>query len=337
MKAQANKSRAKHPAHKPKQTAPLTRMLILDALRTWVIPTVAVSIGLVVFVLYNIELLEQAVAVTVAGTLGLIVVLFYGLRGFIEDTLDGRMVAILIVFAVLWSAATFYPFYRAVNPGPPLFATELSRDHPPVTLPLQGKPGRYNLVVEGHFLPAQGKENRTATYHITLGHEGQTDRVLEGAFHQEWGTQRIGAGRRSSLVPVMRQTTQGLETIEDPEGRDLTVKLTDLSPGVMDTVSLRVYAEGFMKPLLIVLGVLTIAASVVLDAWRPKGVSEGLLATLTVATLLSIVTFRASNVAALGFPQLVIAVLVGTLAGAIASGLLSRLIRPLRRYLPANP
>jgi hypothetical protein len=338
MKVPAGKSRAKHPpGRKPVQSAPLTGLIILDALRSWVIPSAAAAVGLVVFVLYNVELLEQAFAVTAIGALALLVVLFYGLRGFAQHRVAGRLTAVLIAFALLWSAATFYPFYRAINPGTPVYSTTLSRSGGPVTLPLHERPGRYSIVVEGHFLPSQGHQNRTARFSIALGRGGSTDRMLEGTFSQEWGSQRVGAGRRSSLVPVMHQSTQALDEIDDPDGRDLTVKLTDLSPEVGNDVNLRLYAEEVPRWVLLALGGLTVAGAVLIDAWRPKGTSEGLMVTLTTAALVGIVVFRASAAAAPGFPQLAIAALLGTLVGALGSSLLWRMTQPLRRYLPARP
>ncbi len=331
MKGQATKARAKQVGKK--QAAPLTRLVVTDALRTWVIPTVAAAVGVVMYILYNIGLVEQAPAVTVTGTLVLATILFYGLRGFLEDELEGRRAALLIGFAVLWAAVAFYPFYRAVNPGPPVFSTELTREAGPVTVPLHGKAGHYSLLVEGHFLPAQGKENRAATYHIAVGHDTETDRVLEGTFRQEWGTQRVGSGRRSSLVPVMHQTTLAVDAIDDPDGRDLTLKLTDLSPGVRDAVTVRLYAEGVPKAVWMVLGALTLGAAVVVDTWRPKGSSDGLMGTLTVAALIGLVVFRTSTATAPGFPQLIIAALVGALGGAVGGTLLWRLTPPIRRYV----
>jgi len=337
-KAQANKSRGKRKgAGRRTQTAPLTRLLILDALRTWVIPVCAGAVGLVIFVLYNIELVESEIAVTIVGVLGLVVVLFYGLRGFIDDELDARLASILIVYALLWSATAFVPFYRAINPGTPLFSADLKKSGPAVTVPMHGRAGEYNLIVEGHFLPSEGRTNRTAKYSLAIGRDAHADRIVEGTFSQEWGSQRIGAGRRSTSVPVMHQTTRHLETIDDSDGHDLVVKLTDLSPEVRDTITLRVYDEGVPRAVLIILGVLVIAGAVLIDGWRDKGESEGLLTTLTVATLISVVVFRNSSTASPGFPQLIIAVLVGTLAGAVGSSLLWRLLRPLHKYMPARP
>lgn len=335
MKAQASKSRApRSPGRKPTQSAPLTKMIVLDALRTWVVPTVAAVVGLVVFVVYNIGVVPEAAAVTIVGGVALLTVLFAGLRGLLDEIPNGRLSGVLAVFALLFALSAFYPFYRTLNPGTPFFSTELKRGAA-TTLPLHDKPGRYSVIVEGHFLPVEGQQNRSAPYSIALGHEGTTDRVLAGTFSQEWRSQRIGAGRRSSIIPSLHQTTEVRDLIDDREGRDLTMALTDLAPGVRDGVLVRLYAESVPEWLLIAAGVLTLAAAMLLDSWRPKGANEGLLGTLTAATLVSVVIFGRSSVSTPGFPQLIIAALVGTLVGAIAGSLLWRLAFPLKKFLPA--
>jgi hypothetical protein len=338
VKAQTNKARAKGKgAVKRTQSAGLTGMVILDALRTWLIPTVAGVAGFVVFILYSVEVVDSEVAVTVIGTLALAVVLFYGLRGFADPPVDGRLVAILLAYAGLWSVTAFYPFYRTLHPGTPLFAGELHRGGAAVTVPLHGVPGRYHLIVEGSFLPAEGRIDREAKFNIALGHNGTPDRVLEGTFSQHWLSQRIGAGRRSSYIPVMQQRTQVLEPIDDLDGHDLTLSLTELSADMRDRVSLRLYGETVPKTLWIVLGLLTVAGAVLLDGWRTRGSSEALLAGLTIATLISVVVFRNFTVAVPGFPELILATLAGVMVGVIGASLLWRLTRPLRKYLPARP
>ncbi|HVO23414.1 MAG TPA: hypothetical protein VMW56_07280 [Candidatus Margulisiibacteriota bacterium] len=331
MKGQA--ARARKSAGKRPQSARLTQMVVFDALRSWVIPSVAGAVAFALYVLYNIELVSADVAVTTTGALALLVLLFFGLRGFFEDLPEGWRLAVLAGFAVLWCAVTFYPFYRAVNPGTPLFSAELKSNGPPVTIPLHDKPGRYSLYVLGHFLPAEGRENRAATYHIALGHDGGTDRLIVGSFHQEWGSQRVGSGRRSSLVPVMHESSIVIEPLDDPEGRDLTMQLKDIEPGVRDSVTVRIYPPGVPVPVLIGLGVLTVAVALIIDAWRAKGESEGLLGTLTVAALVAVAVFRGSTVATPGFGQLVVGALVGALGGALGGSLLARLVRPLRKYV----
>src|SRR5689334_18979524 len=126
MKGHSSKARAKsRPSRRRTQSAPLTRIVLLDALRTWVIPTMAGVTGFLICVLYNVEVVDSDLSVTIIGMLALGVVLFYGLRGFTEPPFDARLAGILIVFAILWSITSCYPFYRTVNPGTPLFATEL--------------------------------------------------------------------------------------------------------------------------------------------------------------------------------------------------------------------
>ena len=297
------------------------------------VPSLAAALVFVIFVTYNLGLVDNASAVTSVGIISLLTVLFFGLRSFLAQRLEGKVPLILAGFALLWCAAAMYPFYRTVNPGTPVFATQLTPNAPAVTLPLRGQAGRYSVSVEGYFLPAEGHTNRTATYSIALGHEGTTDRVLQGTFSQTWGTQRIGAGRRSSLVPTMRQITQVPDIIENPEARDLTLQLTNLSPGVRDSLDIRVYAENLPQWALIVLSVMAVAGAVVIDAWRPKGANEGLMTTLTVAAFVSIAVFRVSTPVNPGFPQLAVAALMGTLAGALGGSLLWRLGQPLRKYI----
>jgi hypothetical protein len=308
-------------------------MVVLDALRSWVVPTVAAAVVFVIFVIFNIGLVDDAFAVTSVGIIALVTVLFFGLRSFLAHRLEGKVPLILAGFAFLWCAAAMYPLYRTVNPGTPVFTTPLTLNAPAVTVPLRGQAGRYSVIIEGHFLPVEGRTNRTATYSIALGHEGTADRVLQGTFSQTWGTQRIGAGRRSSLVPTMHQTSRVHEIIENPEARDLTLQLTNLSPGVRDTLEVQVYAESLPQWALIALSLMAIAAAVVIDAWRPKGANEGLMTTLTVAAFVSIGVFRVSTPVNPGFPQLAVAALMGTLAGALGGSVLWRLGQPIRKYI----
>jgi small basic protein len=333
MKSNAARSRRPHAARKPVQAAPLTQMAVIDSLRSWVVPTVAAALAFVIFVAYNLGLVDDASAVTSVGIIALLTVLFFGLRSFLSQRLEGKVPFILGGFALLWCAAAMYPFYRTVNPGTPVFATQLVPNGPAVTLPLRGQAGRFSITVEGHFLPAEGRTNRTATYSIALGHDGTTDRVLQGTFSQTWGTQRIGSGRRSSVVPTMHQITQARDTFENPEGRDLTLQLTNVSPGIRDNLDIRVYAENLPQWALILLSVMAVVGAVFIDAWRPKGANEGLMTTLTVAAFVSIAVFRVSTPVNPGFPQLAVAALMGTLAGALGGILLWRLGQPLHKYI----
>ena len=80
------------------------------------------------------------------------------------------------------------------------------------------------------------------------------------------------------------------------------------------------------------MGVLAIAAALVVDAWRPKETRESIMAMITVGVLAGIVVFRGA--AALpGFPQLFLGLLAGGVTGAMAAIPLNRLMRPLHNYV----
>jgi hypothetical protein len=310
-----------------------TRLVVGGALRGWVVPIVAVVTGFLAFVLYSASVLREPAAVTTVGMAALLLVLYYGLHNFLQHDLDRGTTATLVIFAVLWTASSGYFFYRAVNPGAPLYSTELVRKGPPVSLPFHGKPGHYSLAIEGHFLPAEGHVNRTAAYKLVLSHDGTRDRVIQGAFSQTWSTQRVGSGRRSSLVPSMREMTLVREAVDNPSGNDLTLQLTNLSPGVRNGITVRLYGGGAPQWVLVAISLLALAGASVVDAWRPKGVNEGLMTAMTVAVIAGVGIFRASSPATPGFPQFAVAALMGTLAGALGGSLLWRLTQPLRRRL----
>lgn len=329
MKPQTNQHR---PKGKQTQTTYPARLAVLDASPVWLITTATVCVVGVIYVLYNVGVLEGHHAVTLAGLLTLLTLLFLGLRDFIEQVPAPSRIAMIAVFALFWGAVTAYPFYRAINLGAALFTSELKPSAPPITIPLHDKPGHYNVLFESAFLPAEGKLSRVATYQIALGHDGTTDRVLEGAFRQEWHTRRIGAGRRASMVPVMDESTLVADEIDDPDGRDLTMQLKELSPGTNGAVSVKVYDPGLPKSMLVALGVLAIAAALVVDAWRPKETRENIMAMITVGVMAGIVVFRGAA-ASPGFPQLFIGFLAGGATGAMASAPLNWLMRPLLNYV----
>ncbi|MFN8628225.1 MAG: hypothetical protein U0587_19915 [Candidatus Binatia bacterium] len=330
--ARAAAPAASRPIHRP----PLTRLVAADALRKWAVPTLTFVLGLGAFILHIAGVIQEAAAVAAVGLAALLTVLFYGLRSFLQRRLDSTTAAGLVTFALLWGTAAGYPLYRAVEPGAPLYSTELTRHGPATTLPLQNRPGHYSLIIEGHFLPEEGHVNRTAAYKLVLGHAGAGERVLQGAFSQTWGTQRVGAGRRSSIVPSLRETTLIREPIDNPSGADLTLQLSELSPGVRDAVTVRVYGGGGPRWVWLVIGLVVLAGAIVVDSLRPKGANEGLMTTMTVATIVAILIFRASSAATPGFPQFAVAALMGTLAGALGGTLLWRLTQPLRRYVATH-
>ncbi|MEI4927193.1 hypothetical protein Q8G50_32260, partial [Klebsiella pneumoniae] len=86
------------------------------------------------------------------------------------------------------------------------------------------------------------------------------------------------------------ETTLSRNTIEDSDGHDFTLKLVDLSKDVRDTVSVKVFEPGLPTAALIVLGIVVLIGAMALDAWRPRGSGDGLMATITASVLFAVIT-----------------------------------------------
>src|SRR6266404_4644090 len=62
----------------------IRRFLVLDALRSWVVPTAVAAIAFVLWVLYNVDLVAPAPSVTIGGGLILFTAVYAGLRVFFD-------------------------------------------------------------------------------------------------------------------------------------------------------------------------------------------------------------------------------------------------------------
>jgi hypothetical protein len=333
MKRPATRS-AKRSASKPPPAAALTHLIVLHAVRTWVVPTLTITVATVVYLASNLGAIAPQPAITIIGSMLLLLALFWGLRDFLDPDTAPVLRVVLAVFTMLWCAAIYVPFYLTLNPGQPLFSAELHRGAAPVTVALNRQPGPYRMIVESHFTSTERMHSQAATYRIAVAHDGVTERLAEGTFHQDWHNQRVGAGRRSFLVPAMSETTEVLNVFDDPDGHDVSIQLTELSPEVGDSVKVRLYREHIPEWGLVAMALAITLAAMALDGYRPKTASPGVLTTVTFGAALGVATMRASSAATPGFPQLVVGAVLGVIGGAAGGALLSRLGRPLLRYLP---
>jgi len=326
------KAKPSPPSRRAKQAVQIRRLVVLDALRSWVVPSVAAGGIFVVWVLTSAELMPMAAGLTVAGGLILFIALHAALRAFIDERTAATRAALVGAFAVAWAGVAFYALYSTVNPPPPLFTSELKAQAPPVTVPLQGVAGSYRIVVEGHFLPS--KEQASQSGHYRLRVADGTEKMIEGDFTEGWRRQRLG--RRGS-VPVHTVHALGQHTVDSASGDRLTLELTEVSAGIRDTVTVQVYRAAFSTTLLAAFGALLVAAALVIDAWRGTEPGDALMTMETLAVVLGIAAFRSFAPPRPSFGDLIVNGLLGAIAGVPAGALLWRLTRTrLRRLFAAD-
>ncbi|HVN84276.1 MAG TPA: hypothetical protein VMW17_05465 [Candidatus Binatia bacterium] len=315
-----------------RSTTSLTQLTILDALRTWVVPAVTLPGALIIYVLYNVEMVERELSVTILGVLTLITLVWLGVRGFIHERTSQRTAVIVGAYALMWMAATTVPFLALVDPGSPIFSAPLHANDT-VTLPLENRPGEYRLVVEGAFAPTSGQSTRLAHYRLSL-RGGGGEQSLEGRFSERFLQQRLGR-RGSATVRDLHTATQH-DVVSD--GTPLTLALSELAPiDTINSVTVHLYPERFPKVVFVGVAILLAAGAVVVDAWRSREQTSGLLTTITLGAVFAIAGLRWWGGPHPGFGQLAVEGLIGGVAGSLTAVALDRLVRPLLRRLPAAP
>ncbi len=312
----------------------LTHLTILDAFHGWVIPALTAPAGLLLYVLYNIELLDRAPAVIGLSLLTLATVLWAGLRSFISERTSTRLALLLAVYAIVWAATTSVPLLATIDPGAPLF-TEQLREHDTTKLPLEGRTGNYRLVVQGAFGPSQTKSARQAHYRLALAVGDAPAQALEGDFTERYMQQRLGRRGSTTVRDVHTERQHDIQVAGD---KPVSVTLSDIAPAdTITSVTLQLYPDRFPMILFASFSLLLACGAVVIDAWRPRGESEGLLTTLTLATVLSIASLSLWGGPHPGFGQLAGYTLQGSVVGTILAMAVARLARPLVHRLPAAP
>jgi len=320
----ATASRMRPPAgSRPRAASPnLTVLLVLDALRTWVIPAAASAVIVAAAALSITGLVSGAGALAVAIVAALVLLLYIGERPLLAPDAPRRDQLLGAALGVVWLAACYLPFYTRIFPGAPLLdAVEIKADGTglPLRIPAAGHP-TIDLVLEGK-LPPNPTGGAAPPVHYRLMLEGQGVRsVVEGQFDDTLKTQRLG--RRGTTV-VHQSHDSELRVLANPGREDLTVTQVTLEPPTAPAVTLSAFAHPLPGPVILGLAAAALLAAVVaFDRLGAVAGTDGALTLATAAVIGAAVIFWTSNAVHPDFRTLVGSAIFGGPVGFAAGALL---------------
>jgi hypothetical protein len=301
------------------QSPPIFRAMVMEALQSWVIPTLSVATGLAFWLLSALDLWPEPVAVVgIAGAL-LALTMFASFRHYVFVD-DARQRWASLVFALAWTLLVFSTFYRFNFPGAPLVSATLQAGEDGISLPV----GMLALVIDGRFVSQQTQGNRIGRYRLEVAPAEGTPSMIDGNFEDSFAHQRLG--RRGSTVVEIQHTSQRHLLRTTTPGK-LRVQDVDASLEPQLRVSVYPGASPWLFP---ILGVAGIIGALVLEKWWDGDGSATMATAVTFFVIDQYVRWASPH------PQLrslIGAVLIGGIIGAPLAALVWRVV-PRRWFAP---
>jgi hypothetical protein len=302
---------------------PFVRMMVIDAMKTWVVPTVAGVVAAILAVGAVGGFLPAEPAIVGIAIALIAWSLFASLKDLALSVASGTQM-LVVAFGAIWLIALSAFLVRHVYRGQPLRQDVLNGEGSTMSLPAAS---RYALIVDGHFKPSDSQGTRVAGYRLEVASEGEQPRSLEGHFKDTFARQRLGR-RGSTTVEVQR--TSMLHQIDGSPG-PASLRLAQLDGMLMPEVTVTAY-RGSIPWLLPLLGVLGITAAAALDKRFGGDGSVLMAACITFFAVHALVHWGSPR------PQLrdlVGAILVGGILGAPLAALGWRFL-PARWFVPRH-
>jgi hypothetical protein len=140
---------------------------------------------------------------------------------------------ISIGFVTVWSAFVLTSFCAHNFPGAPVATGILEVGGPPLALP---HGGRYAVVIDGHFIAADGQGNRLGHYRLDAVSGGETRETINGDFEDSFARQRLGR-RGSTVVEVQHTAQRHIVTVAD----DTTIRAAEIDKTLDPALQVAVY------------------------------------------------------------------------------------------------
>jgi hypothetical protein len=294
------------------QSPPIYRVMVTQTLQSWLIPTIALTIGFTFWLLSAADVLPEPVAVAgVAGAL-LVLTMFASFRHYLFGK-EIRHRRASLAFVAGWTLLVFTTFYRFNYPGAPLAEGALSVGGDGVSLPA----GLLALVVDGRFISQQGQGNRLGHYRLALVPTEGAPSMIDGNFEDSFAHQRLG--RRGSTVVEIQHTSQRHLVRTTTPGK---VRVHDIDPSLEPQLRVSVFpaANPWLFP---ILGIAGMVGALALEKWMDGDGSATMAAVVTFFVVDQYVRWASSH------PQLrslVGAVLIGGILGAPLAALAWRIV-----------
>ena len=301
------------------QSPPIFRAMVMEALQSWVIPTLSVATGLTFWVLTTADVWPEPVAVVgIAGAL-LVLTMFASFRHYLFVD-DARRRWASLAFALPWSLLVFFTFYRFNFPGSPLISATLRAGDDGISLPA----GMLALVVDGRFVSQQAQGNRIGRYRLEVAPTEGAPSTIDGNFEDSFAHQRLG--RRGSTVVEIQHTSQRHSVRTTTPGK---LRVQDVDTSLEPQLRVSVY-PGTIPWLFPVLGVAGIIGALALEKWMDGDGSATMATAVTFFVIDQYVRWASPH------PQLrslIGAVLIGGIIGAPLAALAWRIV-PRRWFAP---
>jgi len=315
MVATGRPTRERHPQR--------VNAILLEALATWIPPTVSIALLAGAMVLDALGVITDASAALTTIVALLLLGAFMVVNPLLDSSFSVKIrPAILAGFALAWTAVYAWPFVLRLYPGNPLAIAALASDAD--GKPLAVGPGRFDVVLDAHLPPAVDRQIRRLHYAIDLTDGAGAPHHLEGDLGDRWQTRRLG---RRGTAPVRLEHLSARHEVDNPVGD--TLRLDDVAIAGIPNATLEATVYRHRVPpvaWLLMGGALLVIGALAFDLWLdPRRMPSA--AFLTATATGAVFVFCGSATGHVGLRQVFGAVIVGALAGVPATAVVAWLAR----------
>lgn len=274
----------RHPTAKTSRSRQpsIRRLLVADALRSWLPPTVALVVLGATMILDALGVVPDRAGAAVAALALLVLGAFVAAAPLVGDEADRRPPALAVLAgSLLWIAILAYPFAARLYPGAPLRVVPLDATAKNAVVVPAGAASRVDVVVDGHLPLAADRRDRTVHYEVDLVDDAGAHEYVSGELGDSWRMRRLG---RRGTAPSHFEHLSATRVVDVGSGA-LRVAEVALTGENGATAVATVYRHRTPPDaVLYALAALLLGGALALDAWwDPRGTATATMITASAA------------------------------------------------------